>query len=118
MTVTDTDTASAVAVSGVTKLSDERVRLSEGALADYIFSKSGLNYPAQAKAQNIEGKVVIGVLITMDGHVKSVKLLSGPPQLGGAAMDSVHNWRFIPYLDNGHPMEVESQVSINFTLKH
>lgn len=118
MTVTDSDTAPAIAVSGVTKLSEGRVRLSEGVLTDYIFSRSGLSYPQQAKDQNIEGKVVIGVVITMDGHVKTVKLVSGPPQLAGAAMDSVRNWRFIPYLDNGHPMEVESQVSINFTLKH
>jgi protein TonB len=60
--------------------------------------------------------VVVQVVICLDGKVKDVKVVSGAPQLQGTAVDSVRNWRFLPYLDNGRPMEVESQVSIAFKL--
>ena len=103
-------------MSGVTRVSDTRMRLSEEALKEYIFSKSPMVYPMLAKQMNVQGNVVMQLVITMEGKVKEVKVLSGPPQLQGTAVDSVRNWRFLPYLDNGHPMEVESQVSIAFKL--
>jgi TonB family protein len=108
--------APTVAVSGVTKVSDTRMRLSEEALKEYIFSKSPMSYPQLAKQMNVQGSVVMQVVITMEGRVKEVKVLSGAPQLQATAVDSVRNWRFLPYLDNGRPMEVESQVSIAFKL--
>ena len=114
--VSDATPASTVAVSGVTRVSDTRMRLSEEALKEYIFSKSPMVYPMLAKQMNVQGNVVMQLVITMEGKVKEVKVLSGPPQLQGTAVDSVRNWRFLPYLDNGHPMEVESQVSIAFKL--
>jgi TonB family protein len=115
--VSDATPANTVAVSGVTRVSDTRMRLSEEALKDYIFSKSPMVYPQLAKQMNVQGNVVIQVVITMEGKVKEVKVVSGAPQLQGTAVDSLRNWRFLPYLDNnGHPMEVESQVTIGFKL--
>ena len=114
--VSDGSPAATVAVSGVSKISDTRMRLSEEALKEYIFSKSPMVYPQLAKQMNVQGSVVMQVVITMEGHVREVKVLSGPPQLQGTAVDSVRNWRFLPYLDNGRPMEVESQVAIAFRL--
>jgi protein TonB len=114
--VSDSSPAATVAVSGITRVSDTRMRLSEEALKEYIFSKSPMVYPQLAKQMNVQGSVVMQVVITMEGHVKEVKVLSGPPQLQGTAVDSVRNWRFLPYLDNGRPMEVESQVAIAFRL--
>jgi TonB family protein len=114
--VSDATPANTVAVSGVTRVSDTRMRLSEEALKEYIFSKSPMVYPQLAKQMGLQGSVVMQVVITMEGHVKEVKVVSGAPQLQGTAVDSVRNWRFLPYLDNGRPMEVESQVSIAFKL--
>jgi TonB family protein len=114
--VSDSAPATTVAVSGITKVSDTRMRLSEEALKDYIFSKSPMVYPQLAKQMNVQGSVVMQVVITMEGKVKEVKVISGAPQLQGTAVDSVRNWRFLPYLDNGRPMEVESQVSVAFRL--
>jgi TonB family protein len=108
--------ATAVAVSGITRVSDTRMRLSEEALKEYIFSKSPMIYPQLAKQMNVQGSVIMQVVISMEGKVKEVKVVSGAPQLQGTAVDSVRNWRFLPYLDNGRPMEVESQVSIAFKL--
>jgi TonB family protein len=114
--VSDSAPATTVSVSGVSKVSDTRMRLSEEALKDYIFSKSPMVYPQLAKQMNVQGSVVMQVVITMEGKVKEVKVISGAPQLQGTAVDSVRNWRFLPYLDNGRPMEVESQVSVAFRL--
>jgi len=114
--VSDSPSAPAVAVSGITRVSDTRMRLSEEALKEYIFSKSPMIYTQLAKQMNVQGNVVMQVVISMEGKVKEVKVLSGAPQLQGTAVDSVRNWRFLPYLDNGRPMEVESQVSIAFKL--
>jgi len=115
--VSDATPATTVAVSGITRVSDTRMRLSEEALKEYIFSKSPMVYPQLAKQMNVQGNVVMQVVITTEGKVKEVKVVSGAPQLQGTAVDSMRNWRFLPYLDNnGHPMEVESQVTIGFKL--
>jgi len=114
--VSDATPANTVAVSGITRVSDTRMRLSEEALKEYIFSKSPMVYPQLAKQMNVQGNVVMQVVITMEGKVKEVKVVSGAPQLQGTAVDSLRNWRFLPYLDNGRPMEVESQVTIGFKL--
>ncbi len=114
--VSDSGPATTVAVSGITKVSDTRMRLSEEALKEYIFSKSPMSYPQLAKQMNVQGSVVMQIVISMEGKVKEVKVVSGAPQLQGTAVDSIRNWRFLPYLDNGRPMEVESQVSIAFRL--
>ena len=114
--VSDSAPTTNVVVSGVTRVSDTRMRLTEEALKEYIFSKSPMVYPQLAKQMNVQGSVVMQVVISMDGKVKDVKVVSGAPQLQGTAVDSVRNWRFLPYLDNGRPMEVESQVSIAFRL--
>jgi protein TonB len=114
--VSDGGPTTTVAVSGITRVSDNRMRLSEEALKEYIFSKSPMVYPQLAKQMNVQGSVVMQVVISMEGKVKEVKVVSGAPQLQGTAVDSVRNWRFLPYLDNGRPMEVESQVSIAFKL--
>jgi protein TonB len=114
--VSDGGPTTTVAVSGITRVSDNRMRLSEEVLKEYIFSKSPMVYPQLAKQMNVQGSVVMQVVISMEGKVKEVKVVSGAPQLQGTAVDSVRNWRFLPYLDNGRPMEVESQVSIAFKL--
>jgi TonB family protein len=114
--VSDATPTSTVAVSGITRVSDTRMRLSEEALKEYIFSKSPMVYPQLAKQMNVQGSVVMQIVISMEGKVKEVKVLSGAPQLQGTAVDSLRNWRFLPYLDNGRPMEVESQVTIGFKL--
>jgi protein TonB len=114
--VSDATPANTVAVSGITRVSDTRMRLSEEALKEYIFSKSPMVYPQLAKQMNVQGNVVMQVVITIEGKVKEVKVVSGAPQLQGTAVDSLRNWRFLPYLDNGRPMEVESQVTIGFKL--
>ncbi len=73
-------------------------------------------YPPEAGRARIEGTVVLMALIDKDGTVKDVRVESGLPLLAQAAIDAVKQWRYKPYLMDGEPVEVDSRITINFTL--
>jgi len=93
-----------------------RVRVSQGVMQGMVISKVQPVYPADAKAARIQGSVVIAAIIGKDGNIQSERLISGHPLLAPAAMDAVKQWKYRPYLLNGQAMEVDTQVTINFTL--
>lgn len=64
----------------------------------------------------MQGLVVLKTLIAKDGSVADLQLISGHPMLASAAIDAVKQWKYRPYLLDGQPSEVETQVQINFTL--
>ena len=73
-------------------------------------------YPAEAKANRIQGVVRLGVRIDRDGHVSDVTVLSGDPTLTYAAVEAVKQWLYRPTFLNGLPVEVLTEVNVNFTL--
>src|ERR1039457_1724144 len=73
-------------------------------------------YPPEAKAQGIEGTVVLQATIDKDGTVASLMVLSGDPMLVTAAMDAVKQWQYSTTLLNGDPVEVVTEIRVNFTL--
>jgi TonB family protein len=73
-------------------------------------------YPREAHEQRIEGTVMVRLQIGTDGRVRSSRELSGPAPLVPAALAAVREWRFIPALLNGQPIEAEKDVSIEFQL--
>jgi len=73
-------------------------------------------YPPEAGRERIEGTVVLLAVIGKDGGVRDVRVESGLPLLAQAAIDAVKQWRYKPYLLNGEPVEVDSHITINFTL--
>jgi len=73
-------------------------------------------YPPEAGRARIEGMVVLLAVIGKDGTVQDVRVESGLPLLAQAAIDAVRQWRYRPYLLNGEPVEVDSRITINFTL--
>lgn len=73
-------------------------------------------YPAVAKAARIQGTVVFQAMISKEGTIQDLRVLSGPPMLQEAAIDAVRTWRYKPYLLNGEPVAVETQVNVIFTL--
>lgn len=92
------------------------MRVSQGVTQGMVLSKVQPIYPVDAKAARIQGSVVIGVVIGKDGNIQSERLVSGHPLLAPAAMDAVKQWKYRPYLLNGQAVEVDTQVTINFTL--
>lgn len=73
-------------------------------------------YPEQAKKEAIQGSVNLHVSIGVDGAVKKVTVLSGPPALTQAAADAVREWRYKPYLLDGKVVQAETTVIVNFQL--
>jgi protein TonB len=73
-------------------------------------------YPALARSARIQGAVVLQAVISKDGSIENLRLLSGHPMLASAAMEAVNQWRYRPYILNNEPLEVETQITVNFSL--
>jgi len=73
-------------------------------------------YPPDAKAARVQGKVSVQAVIDATGHVASLTVLSGDPMLVGSATDAVSQWVYQQTLLNGVPVEVMTQIDVNYTL--
>jgi protein TonB len=93
-----------------------RVRVSEDYMQKQLVKKVNPDYPPQAREARIQGTVILTIHVTKAGDVESVQLYSGHPMLAPAAIEAVKQWKYKPYLLNQVPVEVETQVQVNFTL--
>ena len=73
-------------------------------------------YPPLARQARIQGQVVIRAVISRNGMIENLQVLTGHPMLVQAAIDAVKQWRYRPYVLNGEPVEVETQVTVKFLL--
>ncbi len=73
-------------------------------------------YPSSARQLRIEGAVELLATISKNGDISAVKVLSGEPQLAHAAVEAVKQWKYKPYLLNGEPVEIQTQVTVKFKL--
>jgi periplasmic protein TonB len=73
-------------------------------------------YPPLARSARVQGTVTLRAVISRNGTIQNLQVLSGHPLLVRAAKDAVQQWRYRPYILNGEPMEVETQVTVNFLL--
>jgi TonB family protein len=73
-------------------------------------------YPEIAKMAHVSGMVVLHALIAKDGTVKDLKVISGPDLLVGATLEAVKQWGYHPTLLNGQPVEVDTTVTVIFSL--
>jgi TonB family protein len=92
------------------------IRVGANVQAANIISQAKVSYPPLAKAARVQGTVRFEATIGKDGHVENLQLVSGPPLLVQAAMDSVRQWIYKPTLLNGQPVSVVTTVDVNFTL--
>jgi protein TonB len=73
-------------------------------------------YPPLARQARVQGIVVLRAMISREGKIENLQVISGPPMLVQSAMNAVLQWRYRPYYLNNEPVEVETQVTVNFTL--
>jgi protein TonB len=73
-------------------------------------------YPQMARLARIQGQVLLMAVINIHGEVDQLRVVAGLPLLAKAASDAVRQWRYRPYLLNGKPCEVETQITVNFRL--
>jgi len=94
----------------------QRVRVSAGVTSGLKVKDVKPVYPPLARQARIQGTVVLHAVISKDGSIEGLTLVSGHPMLAPAAIDAVKQWRYKPYLLNGEPVEVDTEVMVNFTL--
>jgi protein TonB len=96
----------------------QTVNISQGVSQGLILKKVQPAYSANALRLRIEGPVQLLATISKSGEVSIVKVVSGDRQLASSAIDAVKQWKYKPYLLNGSPVEVQTQITINFKLPH
>jgi len=94
----------------------QRVRVSSGVQSGLLIRKVPPAYPPLARQARIQGTVILQAQISKEGNIENLQLISGHPMLAPAAIEAVRQWKYKPYLLNGEPVEVETQVQVNFTL--
>jgi protein TonB len=94
----------------------QRVRVSQGVTQGLIMRRIQPNYPPLARQARIQGAVLLQAEISKNGDIQNLRLISGHPMLAPAAIEAVKQWKYKPYYLNGEPVEVETQITVNFSL--
>jgi len=92
------------------------VRVSGGVMAGNVLSRVQPVYPQDAKDEKVVGAVVLGAVISKDGLIQKLQVVSGPDKLRRSSLDAVRQWTYKPYLLNGNPMEVETTITVTYSL--
>src|SRR5581483_569135 len=82
----------------------------------YLVHRVQPAYPPLARAARIQGPVQLRALISKQGTIGNLQVTTGHPMLVAAAVQAVRQWRYRPYILNGDPVEVETQITVNFIL--
>ncbi|MGC1450560.1 MAG: energy transducer TonB [Candidatus Sulfotelmatobacter sp.] len=98
------------------RTSPHRIRVSSGVSQGLLVTTVSPEYPDDARDQGIQGVILLKANIDKEGNVYKLELISGHPLLAPAAIEAVTQWKYRPYLLNGTPIEVETQIQVNFTL--
>ncbi|ADW69997.1 M56 family metallopeptidase [Granulicella tundricola] len=91
-------------------------KIAGGVMAGNILTKSQPKYPEQAKKDHIQGAVLLHAIIGKDGTIENLTVISGPQELQTSALDAVRQWVYKPYLLNGEPTEVDTTITVNYSL--
>ena len=104
----------ATASSSVPRPSLATVRISQGVSQGLLIKRVQPKYPPAALAVRAQGAVQIEATINKEGSVTNLKVLSGDPVLARAALEAVRQWRYKPYYLDGDPVEIQTQITVNF----
>ena len=94
----------------------QRVTVGGQVQAAKLINKTAPQYPEVAKAAHVAGTVVLRAVISKNGSIEQLELVSGPPLLAKSAMDAVTQWRYQPTVLNGQPVEVDTTIDVVFSL--
>ncbi len=94
----------------------QRIRVGGNVQAANLIRKVTPQYPPLAKQARVQGTVKFQAIIGKDGTIQNLTLLNGHPLLVPAATEAVKQWLYRPTLLNGEPVEVVTQIDVNFTL--
>ena len=100
--------------SASAKPSLAKVKLSQGVSQGLLIKRVEPQYPRNAVVTHTQGAVQIEATVDKEGRVINPKVVSGPFMLAPAALEAVRQWRYKPYYLDGEPVEVQTQITINF----
>ena len=96
----------------------QRIRVSSGVSQGLLIHKVNPVYPPAARSARVQGTVVLQAVIGKDGQIADLHVITGDPMLAPAAIGAVQQWRYKPYLLEGQPVEVDTQIQVNFQLRY
>lgn len=102
---------------GVVSGRADELEISSGVMAGNLISAPRPDYPTLARIAHIGGEVILQAVIAKNGTVSATRVLSGHRLLRGAAQDAVRQWRYRPYVMDGHPVEVSTIITVRFKPK-
>ncbi|MFZ0798681.1 MAG: TonB family protein, partial [Terriglobales bacterium] len=102
------------AASTLPKPSLATTKISQGVSQGLLIKRVQPKYPQAALAMHAQGAVQIEATINKEGNVTNLKVLSGDPILAHAALEAVRQWRYKPYYLDGEPVEIQTQITVNF----
>jgi len=94
----------------------KRIRVGGQVESAKLIFKPQPEYPPLAKMARIQGTVRLEAIISKDGTIQDLKVIQGHPLLVKAALEAVQRWRYQPTLLNGDPVEVVTEIDVNYTL--
>jgi len=94
----------------------QRIRVGGQVQAAKLIRQPRPIYPPLAKQARIQGHVILTAIIGKDGTIQNLTVVSGHPLLVPAALEAVKQWVYQPTLLNGEPVEVVTEIDVNFTL--
>ena len=92
-------------------------RVSSGVSKGLLVKQVRPNYPPIAKQARVQGVVLLSATIGKDGKIQNLQVVNGPAMLRQAALDAVSQWEYRPYLLNNEPVEVLTEIEVNFALQ-
>jgi TonB family protein len=101
--------------ASVTSEAAEHVQMS-ATTSDAVASPARPNYPLLARQMKVQGSVILQALISKDGVIQNLRVVSGPHILAAAAQDAVRQWHFKPHYDGSEPVETQAKITVNFTI--
>jgi TonB family protein len=79
-----------------------------------VIKSQKADYPFEGREHQLQGEVVVKVLVSETGDVESVEVVSGDPILARAAVDAAKKWKFQPFIKNGKPVKVATKLPFDF----
>jgi len=92
------------------------LKISQGVSQGLLIRRVQPRYPQNALSMRVQGAVQMEATINKEGNISNLKVLSGDVVLARAATEAVKQWRYKPYYLNGEPVEIQTQITVNFRL--
>ncbi len=92
------------------------LKISQGLSQGLLIKRVQPRYPQNALAMRVQGAVELQATINKEGNISNLKVVKGDAVLARAATEAVRQWRYKPYYLNGEPVDIETQITVNFKL--